>query len=262
MLKKTLIAVSLGLLALGMGRPAAAQATFLSEYGLLEGARPAQAIADNNQPKNALQAQNLGDAKTAWILGGFFSRQDFTGGDAMQWGGGIGLVGMQNPKHPWQLTASAYNVNLDAGPVDEDFFGWSVSGKYVLSLPSNGKEPVFSVYGRYADVNDFGETINFGLAVDQKVTPSLYLTGNVGWLHQENGGDENDLFGGFGATLTSGRMRKLSLSADYTFENDLMGDDAWTVSAIYAVNNNLAFRVGGGEDSLVFANIYYKRGGK
>lgn len=262
MLKRTLIAVSLGLLALGMGRPAAAQATFLSEYGLIEGARPAQVAADNNQPKNALQAQNVGEAKTAWILGGFFSTQDVPGGDATLWGGGIGLVGLQNPRHPWQLTASAYNTNLDAGPVDDDFFGWSVSGKYVINMPSNGKEPIFSVYGRYTDLKDLGETVNFGLAVDQKVTPSLYLTGNIGWLHQENGGDENDLYGGIGATVSSARWKKLSLSADYQFENDLTNDDRWTVSAIYAANNNLAFRVGGGEDSLIFANIYYKRGGK
>lgn len=262
MLKKTLIAVSLGLLALGMGRPAAAQATFLSEYGLIEGARPAQGVVDNNQPKNALQAQNVGDAKTAWILGGFFSRQDIPGGDAMQWGGGIGLVGLQNPRHPWQLTASVFNTNLDAGPVDDDFLGWSVSGKYVINLPSRGSAPIVSVFGRFTDLDDLGETVNFGLAVDQRISPSLYLTGNIGWLHLQNGGDENDLSGGIGATLTSARWRKLSLSADYSFENDITGDDAWTVSAIYAANNNLAFRVGGGKDSLVFANIYYKRGAK
>jgi hypothetical protein len=262
MLKKTLITVALGLLALGMGRPAAAQATFLSEYGLLEGARPAQAVADNDQPKNALQAQNLGDAKTAWILGGFYNRQDVPGGDASLWGGGLGLVGLQNPRHPWQLSFSAFNTNLDAGPVDDDFFGWSVAGKYVINLPAHGKDPIFSVFGRYSDLDDLGETINFGLAVDQKVTPSLYLTGNLAWLHASNGADENDLAGGIGATVTSSRWRKLSLSADYSFENDITGDDAWTVSAIYAPSNNLAFRVGGGEDSLIFANIYFKRGGK
>jgi hypothetical protein len=260
MLKKTLIAVSLGILAFGMGRPAAAQNTFLDEYGLISGARPAQGVRESNAPKNALQAQELENApKTAFIAGGFFGRQDLGGGDVTRWGGGLGLVGAQNPDHPWQLSAAFYNTNLDGFGVDDDFFGWSVGGKYVISLPKNGKEPIFSVVGNYSDVSDLGESLFFGLAVDQKVTPSLYLTGNLGWLHAENGADSNDLYGGLGATLTSGRFSRFSLSADWQFENDVTGEDLWTVSALYAVNNNVALRLGGGKHDLIFGNIYFKR---
>ncbi|MCC2669608.1 MAG: hypothetical protein K0Q72_2079 [Armatimonadetes bacterium] len=260
MLKKTLIAVSLGILAFGLGRPAAAQNTFLDEYGLISGARPAQGVRDANTPRNALQGQEAeGASKTTFIAGGFFGQQDFGPGDVTRWGGGLGLIGAQNPDHPWQLTASFFNTNLDAGGFDDDFFGWSVGGKYVITLPKSGREPVVSVVGTYSDVSDVGESLFFGLAVDQKVTPSLYLTGNLGWLHAENGGDENDLYGGLGATLTTGRAPRLSLSADWQFENDVTGRELWTVSALYAVNNNVAVRLGGGKDNLFFGNIYLKR---
>jgi hypothetical protein len=260
MLKKTLIAVSLGILAFGLGRPAAAQNTFLDEYGLISGARPAQGVRDANTPKNALQGQELENApKTAFIAGGFFGRQDFGPGDVTRWGGGIGYVGAQNAAHPYQLSASFYNTSLDIGSFDDDFFGWSVGGKYVINLPKSGSDPVFSVVGTFTDVSDLGESLFFGLAVDQKVTPSLYLTGNLGWLHAQNGADANDLYGGLGATLTSGRWSRLSLSADWQFENDITGEELWTVSALYAVNNNLALRVGGGKHDLVFANVYLKR---
>ena len=258
MLKKTLIAVSLGVLAFGLGRPAAAQNSFLDEYGLISGARPAAGVREANAPKNALQGQEKENApKSTFIAGGFFGRQDIPGGgDVTRWGGGLGLVGAQNPAHPWQLTAEFFNTNLDADSFDDDFFGWSVGGKYVISLPKSGKEPIFSAVAKYSDVNDLGKSLFFGLAVDQKVTPSLYLTG---WLHAENGGDENDLYGGLGATLTSARFSRFSLSADWQFENDVTGEELWTVSALYAVNDKVAVRIGGGKHDLIFGNIYLKR---
>lgn len=260
MLKNTLIAVSLGILALGMGRPAAAQTTFLNEYGLLSGGRVAQGVRDSNVPKNALQAQKIEeDPKNTLVFSGNFSRQDVGPGDVMTWGGGLGLIGTQNPDHPWQLTASAFSTNFDIGNFDDDFFGWSVGGKYTISLPKTNDLPALSVVGNYTDVSDLGESLFFGLAADQKITPSLYLTGNLGWIHAENGVEENALFGGIGATFTSARFPRLSISGDFVFENDVTGEDLWTVGALYAVNDNVAVRVGGGKHSLVFANLYVKR---
>jgi hypothetical protein len=262
MLKNTLIAVSLGILAFGVGRPAAAQTTFLNEYGLLSGGRVAQGVKDSVVPRNALQGQRLEEEpKNTFVFSGGFSRQDLGVGDTMTWGGGIGLIGVQNPDHPWQLTASAFNTNLDSGGIDDDFFGWSVGGKYTISLPKNADLPAISAVATYSDVNSLGETLFLGAAADQRITPSLYLTGNLGWLHAENGGfNENGMFAGIGATFTSGRWPRLSLSGDFLFENDVTREDLWTIAALYAVNDNVAVRVGGGKHDLIFANVYVKRG--
>jgi len=262
MLKNTMIVAALGLLALGVGRPAAAQTTFLNEYGLLSGGRVAQGVKDTPVPKNALQGQRIADEpKNIFLFSGGFSRQDIGSGDVMSWGGGIGLIGTQNPDHPWQLTLSASNTNLDGGGIDDDFFGWAVGGKYTISQPSGTDLPAISAVATFSDVNGLGETLFLGAAADQKITPSLYLTGNLGWLHAENGNaNANGLFGGVGATFTSGRWPRLSLSGDFLFENDVTGEDLWTVAALYAVNDNVAVRVGGGKHNLVFANIYVKRG--
>jgi hypothetical protein len=260
MLKNTLIAVSLGILAFGVGRPAAAQTTFLNEYGLLSGGRVAQGVPGSNIPNNALQAQKLKDEpKNTLVFGGNYSRQDVGSGHLNTWGGGLGLIGTQNPEHPWQLTASAFNTSVDIGNFDDDFFGWSVGGKYTISLPKSNDLPAVSVVGTYSDVNELGESLFLGLAADQRITPNLYITGNLGWLHAENGGTENAFFGGVGATLTSGRFPRFSISGDFVPENDVTGEDLWTIGALYAVNDSVAIRVGGGKHSLVFANLYVKR---
>jgi len=260
MLKQTLIAVSLGLLALGAGRPAAAQVRFLNEYGLIAGARPAQTTKEDVLPRNAMQAQGgEEDSSHTFVVGGFFGRQDFLGGDITQWGGGVGLIGNTDPRHPWQITARFFNTNLDVAGFEDDAFGYAVGGKYVFNATGKRTEPVASFFGEYSDVSRYGEALQLGIAVDQRVSNSIYLTGNIAWTHVENGAAENDLTGGVGVTLASGRWPRLSFSADYQWENDIVGEDLWSVSALYAATDNLSLQIGGGKNDLIFGSINLKR---
>jgi hypothetical protein len=188
-----------------------------------------------------------------FLVSPFFRTSSNRGFDADLFGGGIGYASVNNPRHPWSLSASYFNTDFDPG--DFDFNTFDVVGKYVLWQPDNQKAPVVSLVGRYQAANhDIEDRFDVLLAADQRICPSLYLTANLGWADRF----DSDFVAGFGATWRSSRLPKLSLSANYVVDNDVDGEDFWSLSAIWAFDKTSSIRVGGGKHDTWFVNYNAK----
>ena len=258
MVKKTLLAASL-LLAVGAGRPASADPKFLEPYGNIFAARTFLAAPGDDRPKDALQGQEskVQDPQRRLILSPFFRTGNALGTDVDvdYFGVGVGYASVANPRHPWSLSGSYYNVEADFGPFDVEADVFDIVGKFVLWQGANPSTPAISAIGRYqAFSDDIDDRIDVLLAADQRITDSIFLTANVGWADQ----DENDFVAGIGGTWRAPGMPKLSLSLDYQIDNDLDQEDFWTLSALYAIDRTSTLRVGGGKHNTWFFNYFAK----
>jgi len=266
MVRKLVLAGALVALAFGVGRPAAADPKFLEEYGDIFGARPLLDTGDTT-PLNALQGQAEKGKDLSFFVSPFFRRMDVPGGDVWLAGGGVGVNGGTTGAHPWQVYADFFNTRGEPDFGDSfDRFGWDVVGKFgVWDLSKKARKgfaPVVSVFGRYQDIQSFGHRWDVGLAVDQKVANTVYLTGNLGWAegHPRHFGSQSDIVPGVG--LTWAPMRRVSLSADYVVDNDVDGGDSWSVNAAYKFGRDLSARIGGGEHDTLFGNLIWRFGAR
>lgn len=261
--RKHLIAATLAAAALAGGRPAAAEPTFFEPYGELFGARTILGSSSDSRPKDAIQGQKgvVEEPKTRLQVSPFFRSLETGGGstDVFFAGTGLTFASARNPKNPWQVQVGAYNTNVqvDAAGFDKNFFGFEGAGKFVVWQPEAVNAPVVSIVGRWQDINRTGSRGDVLLAADQRLSSSLYLTGNVGWGRRapEVGPDQDDLVAGAGATWAA--SPQLSFSADYVLKNDVdFGEDFWGVSASYAPEKKAwSARVGGGKHKTFFANL-------
>jgi hypothetical protein len=262
MVKKTLIAASLAALVIGVSGPASADPKFLEEYGEIFGGRTVLgSAADSGRANNALQgAESKVESPTSRILASpFYRTTDIGPLDVDMYG--VGLLYASGGTTPWQVGGNFYNTNVDGLGIDDDFFSWDIYGKVQVLNPANASTPVVSIYGRYMDIDDLGSRWDIGLAADQRITDEIYGTVNLGWGNVDPdgaGGDTDDFIAGLGVTYRPRSMPKLSLSFNFVFDNDVDGDDFWSIGAIYAVSRDWLVRVGGGEDSTFFVNIIGK----
>jgi len=260
MLRKTLLAASLALLAFAAAKPASATPTFLEPYGDIFGARTFLSSPADSRPKDALQTQeSKKENPTRRIIAQGFVRDSdlfFLGG------GGLGYADVSNPSHPWSINANIFDADPD-GP-GTDVIGFDVNGKFVLWQPASANLPVVSVVGRFMRITNAADRFDALLAADQRLTKDLYLTANLGYgnVDFDGGGNVDAFVPGFG--LTWSVSPKLSVSANYIVDNaaevfhDAGGGDFWSASATYTFNHPLAVRAGGGKHGTVFANIIGK----
>ncbi len=265
MVRKTLIAASLALLAIGGARPSSADARFLESYGEIFGARTIIGRPNDARPKDAIHGQEDGeDARTsAFFISPFYHNRGYGGGFRRETfaGATLGYAGAIGDRNPYQIWSSLYSYNLH-GPVDNRF-GFDVGGKFTLWQPANENLPVVSFVGQYRDIDLFGfNRLDLLVALDQRITNNLFLTGNIGWGRGDvaGAGDVDDLIAGVGLTWRA--APRLSFSADYLIDNDVDGEDRWTLSGAYALNEDLAVRLGGGKHETFFGNVIWKFGGR
>jgi len=262
-LRNGLIAASLALLVVGVGRPAKADAGFIGEYGDIFGARTQTASPADNRPKSVLNGEKSKDQEGGdLIISPFYRQSNLHGlltrmyGGALQWDGG-------SDRHPYSIEGDFFNTHFEEDGDTLDRFSWAGQGKYVVWQPSSSSLPVVSLVGRYAHFNGIGNRIDVAAAADQKVTRDIYVTANLGWGHTEDedqGHSVNDFTPGFGATWHPARWSRISISGDYVLKNDVDGHDFWSVSAAYAASKRTAIRVGGGKDNTFFGNLLWKWG--
>jgi hypothetical protein len=261
MVRKSLVAVTLALLAFGAGRPAAADQKFLEPYGEIFGARTLLGSPNDLRPRDAIQGQEeVGGRASAFIVNPFWRVQGFPGGGrATTLGGSLAYAGQVGANNPFQLWSNLYAFNPH-GPVSTRF-GFDVGGKLVLWQPANVNLPVVSGFAQYRNIDLFGfNRIDAGIALDQRITDNIYLTGNVGFGYSDFDftPSTTDVVAGVG--LTWRVSPRISFSGDYVISNDVDGEDRWSIAGIYAVNQDLAVRLGGGKRDTFFANATYKFG--
>lgn len=229
---------------------AVAEPVFLDTYGGLHSARSFLRSPGDERPLDAWQSWGEPDSTPAHrFLAGLFYRDDdrFTmpgGGFAVA--GRVGRVG-------W--SGDFFYGRLDPAGAPGTFDTLGVSGRLLLWEPPSADEPVVSLVGSFFDPEDLGRRWDLLLAADQRLNQSAFATLNVGVTQGNFGlsGTQTDLSVGLGATwvLRPG----LSLSGDYVFENDVRGDDGWSVSATWAFSSGGSLRLGGGEERWFAAYV-------
>ena len=253
MVRKTCLAAGLALLALAASRPAEAHPRFIEPYGRLWQARTFLCTPVDKRPKDALHAQasRIDDPRQRFIVSPFARDDD----ESSQYGIGVAYANAQNEWHPWSIQGSYFHGEFD-GPGDYD--GGEVNGKFVLWQPANPKLPVVSVVGSWIHFSSLGDRYDALLAIDQCIFDRMYFTANLGWAWLDNdfGGSQDDFAAGVGLTYVI--RQNLSISADYLFDNDVEGEDTWSVAALWAIDRSWAVRAGGGKHNLVFGNLIWK----
>ncbi len=244
MLKKVLVAASLALLAGGFARPAKAEAVFLEPYGNMFSAG------------HHFTGGYAEDTNQQFFASPFFRTTNFGGGvDMTSYGVGVGYAN-SSAKWPFVLSASFFNTNLDTPFGDADFFSVDFTGKLVVYSGEN--KPTISLVGRFQNYDDLGQIYDLLLAADHGLGKNAWVSLNLGWqsADPELGGSVDDFVIRFGAGYMINP--KLSIVADYTLDNDVDGEDLWTVSATYKLSTATAIRFGGGKHETFFGNIIWK----
>jgi len=270
MVRKSLLAASLALLVVGVGRPAKADPKFLESYPDIFGARTLLASPSDSRPKDAVQNQESGEgnARNNAITVGAFGR--FTGSAFPPYttiGGGLAYTSAGG-SHPWEVKIAGYDFNPHsvAGFDPPGRLGDDATVKIIAWQPKESYLPVLSVVGRYRNINHIFHRWDATLALDEKVFNHLFVTGNVGYgttdiVHTGILGtvaDHSAMTSGAG--LTWEISRKLSLAGNYVPKNATEFEDFWGAQLSYAVNNNLAINAGGGKHKTFFGQVTYKIG--
>lgn len=255
MFRKTCLAAGLALLGLvAAGRPAEAHPRFIEPYGRLFQARTFLCTPVDKRPKDALHAQasKLDDPRQRLIVSPFARSDDFS----TQYGIGVAYANAKNEWHPWSIQGSFFHGEFD--DFDEDYNGGEINGKYVLWQPANPKLPVVSVVGAWINFGSLGDRYDALLAIDQCIFDRMYFTANLGyaWFDRDFGGNDNAFVAGVGLTYII--RQNLSISADYLFDNDVEGEDTWSIAALWAIDRSWALRAGGGKHDMVFGNLIWK----
>lgn len=245
------VAAAVALLSAG-GAPAHADPKLTEPYGSLFSARPPLPLPGDARPQDALQAQSdPSNPPTRRLTVSPFVVSD---SDATAYGVGFGYASAHCPRHPWSVGFRYFNTEPDGGG---DFDTVDLDARLVLWNPADANLPVVSIVGRYQDYDDRGERVDLLLAADQKLTQELFATVNLGWADHVDGVG-SDFVGGLGLTWRTPRLPRLSLSADYVLDNNVDGEDFWTVSARWALDQTSSVRLGGGKHGTVFANYTAK----
>jgi hypothetical protein len=256
MIRKTLLAATIALATAGIAGPAAAQSPiFFEEYGDIFGARTFLGSSADARPKSALQdsESKVENPASRWLISPTYRRSDVGPGDVSLFGIGVGYASAGNPRHPWSVGVGYFNTDFDFGQFDFDVNTFDLGAKYVLWTPESNNLPVVSLIGRYQIVDEgVDDRIDILLAADQRLSDNLYLTGNLGYADQF----DSDFQAGFGLTWRA--SRQLSLSANYVVDNDVNGEDFWSIAATWAASRDLAVRLGGGKHSTFFINGLWK----
>jgi len=273
MVRKSLLAASLALLAVGVGRPAKADAKFLEAYPDIFGARTLLGSPSDPRPKDAIQNQETGEGnarKSAFIVGAFgrFASGEHTLPFTAV-GGGLGYTSVSG-SHPWEVKIGGYDFNphsLAPGINPAGRLGLDATAKIIAWQPAQSYLPVVSLVGRYRNINDFFHRWDGTIAFDEKVMKSVYVTGNVGYGSTDFVRTSLLGFGApeksgitAGAGLTWAVSRKLSLAGNYVGDTAVEPEDFWSAAITYAANNDLSFSAGGGKHKTFFGQLIYKFG--
>lgn len=234
------------------GNRASVAPVFLGPYGRLAGARGILCSPLDERPMDALLCQRSKEEEPGqrFLVAPTFQHDD----DADWYGVGLGYANLNNPRHPWNINFGFSHADFDDF---EDTEVVDLSGKMVLWMPQDVNLPVVSVVGKYARFFEYGDRFDLLLAADQRITNNMYATVNVGWASANlNSQSADDLIAGFGATYLI--RPNFSVSADYLIDNDVDGEDLWTITGVYAFDAVSAVRVGAGDNGTIFANYLRK----
>jgi opacity protein-like surface antigen len=271
MLKKCLLTAALALLAVGVGKPAAAAPVFLEPYGELFGARTHLASWEDARVVDALAGQDSrsADPEERFAVSPFFRRMTLRvpgpDADVVLLGIGVAYANINMPDHPWSVNLNFLHGNIDTGGFDRSSDGFDLNGKFVLWQPENRWLPVASIVGRFQTLDGIGDRWDVLLAIDQQIHRRLFATANIGWswVSFDAGGisDRDDYTAGLGVTWAV--TPRISISADYQFDSDTehlygVGGDWWSLSASWAIDRTSSIRVGGGKGNTWFANYIAK----
>ncbi|MCC2669607.1 MAG: hypothetical protein K0Q72_2078 [Armatimonadetes bacterium] len=248
----SVLALAAGALLTAAAGPAHADPKFLESYGSIFAARPSLTSPGDERPKDAVQGQDskTEDPARRLLVSPFLWNSD----DVTTYGIGFQYASVHQPRHPWSIGFAYYNSEFDGGGSTDTV---DLNARFVLWQPAQSTLPVVSLVGRYQDYDDLGERADVLLAADQQLTRELFATANLGWADHIDGAG-SDFVAGFGATWRPARYRKLSVSADYVLDNDVDGEDFWTISALWALDRTSSVRVGGGKHGTLLFNYLAK----
>lgn len=234
--------------------PSAAAPVFLDTYGGIHSARSFLVQPDDARPRDAWQSWGAKDdeAPSYRLLAGAFYRDD--DGSSLT-GGGAALAGRMG-RVGWSGDFFYGRLKADGVPGTFDTLG--VTGRLLLWEPVDAAGPVVSLVGSYFDPEDLGRRWDIQLAADQRLSDSVLGTVNIGFGQGNfgNAGTESDLILGLGAMWAI--RPGLSVSADYVFDNDVRGEDAWSLSAAWALPSGSSLRLGTGTRETFFASYIHR----
>jgi len=265
MVRKYLLAGALAAAALSLGGPAKADPKFLEPYGDIYDARTLIRTEGDLTPGNANQAPVGADRM--FVISPFIRTFSSHDTDVLMAGGGIAWVAGAHSQNPWEIYMDFADAHVDPDfGSTSDHFAFDLNGKFIVwgghSKKYDYTGPVISLFGRYEDIGDFGHRWDVGIAADQKVTSNVFATANLGYAegHPHFGHRQEDVVPGFGLTWMP--SPHWSISGDYVVENDVDGEDFFSLSLSYLINKDFTVRIGGGKDSTVFANVFWRVGNK
>lgn len=175
-------------------------------------------------------------------------RGQFEGANVNLYGGALGYVG-QAGKNAYQLTLDIAGADFQGGDTE---MAYGAALKVVVSDTGAKNQPAISLFTRWRNVTDNGQQWDFGLAADQELSQNLYGTINLGYSTFEGGGF-SDFNPAVGATyLVNDR---LSISANYQFDSDVLGTDFWGIQANFQLKENQVIRIGGGKAQTYHAAL-------
>ena len=254
MIRRSLAALSLGLLVAATAQPAKAEANLFEP---LHNTFTAQTF-HRQQP-----AKEDGKRGTIWLGGeyrnwsvplGFGDLHD----DAQYYRGGIGYA-----QDRWQIGASFGNLAEDIeGFGDIDTFVWDVNAKW--NFWGNGTTNLAAVFN-FRDFEGDTQQIKGLLAAEHRFTRDISGVVNLGYGVNmlDFGNDECDFLASVGLLWHPAAWRRFSLGLDYSIKNDVdlftgfSGDgyDNWSAKAGYFVTNDIQVTAGGGKRTLFFVGV-------
>lgn len=255
MIKQTMAALTVGLLAVAVAQPAKA-----TEANLFE------PFHNTHSARTFHEQREGGKRGTIW-LGGEYRNSSIPRGfgdhdiDFEWFRGGLGYA-----EDRWQVGFSAGNLNTDVeGPFggDDDEFVWDINAKWNFWRSRDGKADLAAVFN-YRDFGNDVSRFDGLLAAQYRFHRDLTGVVNLGYGHIDyDFDDQGDFVGSIGLLWHPANWRRFTLGVDYTFANEadfLTGNamddyDNWSVKAGYFVTDNIQVTAGGGKRNLFFVGL-------
>lgn len=255
MIRRTMAALSLGLLAVAAQPASATERNLFEPFNNTHSAR----TFHNQQPKQ-------GGKGTIW-LGGEYQSSSIPDGngtddsiDFQHYRGGIGYA-----QDRWQIGASFGNLNVDGEGFEDDRFVWDVHFKANFWRSQNNRSNLAAIFN-YRNFADQAERFDGVLAGEHRFGRDFSGVVNIGYgkTKYEFGGDGEGFVGSVGFIWHPANWRRFTLAADYTLGNEvdvLTGNnfnedyDNWSVKAGYFVTDNIQLTAGGGKRQNFFVGV-------
>lgn len=247
---KPLKAALIALLVLGNAYPTVAQ----SGQSLDISGFSARIFPDVEPFAPAAAAIRAADAEAPELR--WFAIGQFVGSDALAAGSGTlgytGNVKTTARELPWSVSFGYQNLNPE-GP-GESLEQYSLGYRQTLFTQERF---AFVLGASYRDLRDVRQNYSAAFSSELAVLPLLSMTGTVGWaVNDFEGGDRVDdivprmelIAGAFGEKYP------LRISGEYTFDNDVTGED-YGGALVFSLPRNLTLITGAYKDDVYVAQL-------